>query len=179
MDYNKIYKDAFSNPSYSTNRGRKFSCSLVKNYITNEDNVIDIGSGRGPVLIELMDVFPPEKILSCDLENFHDMNVSFQPLNLIKEEDRNKIVDFFDLLTCLDVLEHIEEEYIEDILKFFKRIARKFIIIVANHSDVQNGIELHLTQRPLVWWKQLFKKYFKIIDNKSIHSDRAYVFVMI
>jgi 2-polyprenyl-3-methyl-5-hydroxy-6-metoxy-1,4-benzoquinol methylase len=179
MDYKKIYKNVFANPSYSKNHDRKFSCSIIKNYIIDEKSAIDIGSGRGPVLLELMEVMPADHILSCDLENFHDMEVPFEVVDLTIKNDRDKIVEYFDLLTCLDVLEHIEEKYMDDILQFFKRTARKIIIIVANHSDVQKGTELHLIQQPMLWWITLFERYFKIIDSKSIHDDRAYVFVMI
>ncbi len=179
INYKKIYKGVFANSSYSVNADRKFSCSLIKNYVIDEKSAIDIGSGRGPVLLELMEVIPAEHILSCDLENFHGMEVPFEAMDLTVAGDRNKIVSTFDLLTCLDVLEHIEEAYLNDILQFFKKIARKQIIIVANHSDVQNGMELHLIQKPFQWWENALSKYSTIIDSKSIHDDRAYVFVMV
>lgn len=182
MDYKKVYKDIFANPSYSVNADRKFSCEIIHNYITDEKSAIDIGSGRGPVLIELKKKISSEKILSCDLENFHGMSIPFEELNLTVEEDRKKILTkyiSFDFLTCLDVLEHIEEIYLNEILQFFKKIAKKFFIIVANHSDIHNGIELHITQKPLIWWEGLFKKYFEIIEKKSIHNGRAYIFVMV
>lgn len=102
-------------------------------------------------------------------------------MDLTVKEDRENILTkypTFDFLTCLDVLEHIEELYVEDIMQFFSKVAKKSLVIVANHSDIQNGTELHLIQKPLFWWESLFIKYFKIIEKKSIHNDRAYVFVM-
>jgi len=63
MDYKKIYEDAFANPSYSTNAGRKVSCGTVQHYLIDEKSAIDIGSGRGPVLLELMERLTVDLIL--------------------------------------------------------------------------------------------------------------------
>lgn len=179
IHYKAIYEKIFSISNYSINSDRKQTCQLVHNYLTgDEKGVIDIGSGRGPVLIELMTKFDKAQILSCDLKKFHDYDISFRKLDLSLKVDRDAVLkEFFrfDFLTCMDVLEHIEEKYLDDTLKFFKGISRRHLIVVANHSDVW-GQELHLIQESMNWWENRFLKYFSILDKKSIHSERAYVF---
>jgi 2-polyprenyl-3-methyl-5-hydroxy-6-metoxy-1,4-benzoquinol methylase len=180
IKYKEIYEKVFDIPHYSKNDDRKISCQLVHDYLSgNEKSVIDIGSGRGPVLIELLTKFENTQILSCDLKKFHDLNVPFEVLDLTAELDKNNILmnyPLFDFLTCMDVLEHIEEKELDDILSFFKLIAKKYLIIVANHSDVW-GEELHLIQESMDWWESRLTKYFfSILDKKSIHNNRAYVF---
>ena len=113
IQYEDIYEKVFNIPHYSVNKDRKFTCQLVHNYLTgNEKNVIDIGSGRVPVLLELIEKFPSSQIVSCDLKKFHDIEVPFRKLNLTIEKDRDELLKefpLFDFLTCMDVLEHIEE----------------------------------------------------------------------
>jgi len=179
IQYEDIYEKVFNIPHYSVNKDRKFTCQLVHNYLTgNEKNVIDIGSGRVPVLLELIEKFPSSQIVSCDLKKFHDIEVPFRKLNLTIEKDRDELLKefpLFDFLTCMDVLEHIEEKELVYTLKFFKGISKRHLIIVANHSDMWGG-ELHLIQQPMDWWEGKFAEHFKILDKMSIHSDRAYVF---
>ncbi len=177
--YKEIYERVFDIPHYSRNQDRKITCSQVHNYlIGTEKSIIDIGSGRGPVLIELLNHFQRSQILSCDLKKFHDIEVPFLKLDLTEFKDREAILRVFpqfDFLTCFDVLEHIERQELHAILRFFKELSKKHLIIVANHSD-NWGQELHLIQEPMDWWEESFGEYFKILDKKSIHNDRAYVF---
>jgi len=179
INYKETYEKVFDIPHYSKNRDRKVSCQLVHDYLSgDEKSAIDIGSGRGPVLLELLTKFQSSQILSCDLKKFHDLEVPFRVLDLTVKADRDSILlDFpvFDFLTCMDVLEHVEKKELDNILIFFKLIAKKYLIVVANHSDVW-GEELHLIQEPMDWWEDKLTKYFSILKKKSIHSNRAYVF---
>lgn len=181
IKYKEVYEKVFDIPYYSKNNDRKITCQLVHDYLSgDEKNVIDIGSGRGPVLIELLTKFQNFQILSCDLKKFHDLDVPFEVLDLTVEADRNDILIYyprFDFLTCMDVLEHIEEKELDKVLSFLKSVAKRYLIVVANHSDVW-GEELHLIQEPMNWWESRLTKYFSILEKKSIHSNRAYVFYL-
>jgi hypothetical protein len=60
----------------------------------------------------------------------------------------------FDLYFCCEVLEHIPEELIDDILKECKRVARKclFSIATANDAPYHSHINIH----DGVWWIKKF-----------------------
>jgi len=47
---------------------------------------------------------------------------------------------------------------------------------VANHSDIIDGIELHLIQENNDWWKTKIEKNFKIIHNRGNHANTLYMY---
>lgn len=172
INYKEIYSQAFSEKSYSSDYHIQYNYVLksLKNKFLKDDkfSVIDIGSGRGHLLKTLKIEFPNIEITSVDLANFHNLDFvnKFIDCDITKEEDREKLLnDKYDVLINLDFLEHIEEKYIDDILKTFVQISNFHIIAIANHSDKFNDVELHLIQQSNVWWEnEKLNKYFKIIN---------------
>ena len=77
----------------------------------------------------------------------------------------------FDVVVCLDVLEHIPYELIQKSLKEINRVSKKYAIIsVAHHSDIKNGWELHISSMPFGKWEHFIKKYFTILSSKTVSS---------
>jgi ubiquinone/menaquinone biosynthesis C-methylase UbiE len=68
----------------------------------------------------------------------------------------------FDVVGCFDVLEHLAEYQIGAAIEELRRVCRKLLVVsVAECSDVRDvpGIgptELHLTRRPVDWWREQF-----------------------
>ena len=84
----------------------------------------------------------------------------------------------FDLLTCLDVMEHIEKKYVNNIIQNFSRISNYAVLSIANHSDILNGVELHLIQEDMSFWKPLLENYFKIIDHTEFYNGRLHLLIL-
>ena len=68
----------------------------------------------------------------------------------------------FDLVTCTDVMEHIEREYVEEVLQeicdYAKVLAFIEVACTAAHnkfaSGPRMGQDVHITQRPPEWWQE-------------------------
>jgi trans-aconitate methyltransferase len=181
MDYLKTYSLAFSKISYSSDHHIQYDYAisqLLYNFdIQSTFTCIDIGSGRGQLIKMIKDVFPNSIITSVDLEKFNNENVNFKQCNLSNANERNSLTtNIYDVLCCTDVFEHLDKSFIEDVIQMCSILSNKCVLAIANHSDVQNGIELHTIQENDNWWDSYLTKYF-IIEKKEMHYDgRLYMY---
>lgn len=71
-----------------------------------------------------------------------------------------------DLVICTDVLEHIEPEYLGNVLLDLKRVVLKVCYAVINTGPAQkklpDGRNAHLIQQPLKWWEQTLAQFFEV-----------------
>jgi 2-polyprenyl-3-methyl-5-hydroxy-6-metoxy-1,4-benzoquinol methylase len=66
----------------------------------------------------------------------------------------------FDLITCFQVLEHLDRSRLECLMKTVESHSRAgtlFVISTANNSEVINGVELHVTQWDRGRWIEFFQ----------------------
>ena len=178
-NYKEIYEQSFSDLNYNLHPDNEFRFNMVYDYLKlNKVNTfVDIGSGRGTIIKYIITNHPSIEILSCDLKKFHNYDVEFIEINLC-DKDTFKISKKYDLLTCLDVLEHINKECVDDILFFLSKISKYSLITIANHSDIQNGVELHIIQENMEYWSPLIEKYFEIIKTETQYNDRLYMLTL-
>ncbi len=178
MDYSSIYNLIFKNKSYNDKNSISYKKALE--YIHNLNNIYtitNIGSGKGN-LERLLLCNKNFNITSCDLENFLDNDVlphNFVKIDLSNPECINNLPTT-DVLFCMDVLEHIEEKYVDNILKNFSKISKYVFLTIANHSDIIENIELHLIQKPLEFWSSLINKYFIVDLVEQHYNNRLFVF---
>ena len=168
----KLYNSLFENPNYnkhSTNTLRyKYALDFLK-FNHSDSNLIDIGSGRGTFLKLIIKRMPNIKITSADLEKFHPLNVDFVKIDL------NKVITLktkYDVLTCLDVIEHLKKESLNQVFDFFKKSSNYQFVSIANHPDIQNGKDVHLIQENLNYWIPVLEQHFNIknlIIKKFLH----------
>lgn len=85
--------------------------------------------------------------------------------------------EYFDGLICMDVLEHIPYENINDTIESLSKIADSAFFGIANHSDVLNGIELHLIQKGYDWWLNTLKKHYKIVQFITEQFDSKFFYI--
>ena len=185
MDYLKVYTKTFACFQYS-NVGEKDPKNLyINEYIeTNKNiqNVVDIGTGRGFLVKGIKEKFPELELLSVDLKQFNDIDVDFMRIDLSSIEDRTKLKNFkrYDLLTCLDVLEHLDKSFIEDVLVTISKISKVSILTIANHSDIWNGVELHTIREDFSYWEPLLLKYFTIdyYEEKYLRDGKPRLYLI-
>jgi hypothetical protein len=71
-----------------------------------------------------------------------------------------------EVVACLDVLEHIEEDRVDFVLKDLARCTRKvgYFIIHTGPSTktLEDGRNAHILQKPKEWWEEQLGKYFNI-----------------
>jgi len=84
-------------------------------------------------------------------------------------------------LICMDVLEHIDPLQIEETIQALAGMAPTAFLGIANHSDVQNGIELHLITEDSLWWLNLLAKYYKrcYIVSELAYSTNTAIFIIL
>ena len=71
-----------------------------------------------------------------------------------------------DLVCCIDVLEHIEEAFLEKVLEDLEKITIKigFFTIATGPAEkiLEDGRNAHLIQKPSSWWLMKLCKRFEI-----------------
>lgn len=91
----------------------------------------------------------------------------------------------FDLVAVPDVLEHVPEEFVDDVIRdsvSFLRDDGLFVATISNNlsyahflnSDGSLGDNLHCTLKPFEWWIEKFKT---LVPNKAyvlVHCDLEY-----
>lgn len=92
----------------------------------------------------------------------------------------NTIPSPADVVVCTDVLEHVEPEFIENVLDDLARVTAKVALVtVATRPAVKtlaDGRNAHLTVQPLSWWRSHFEERFKIL---AIQETEGYEFALI
>lgn len=182
MNYTEVYTNTFANIQYSNHYHVQYDNVLERlANIYNKDSyfsVIDVGSGRGQLIKNIKDNYPNSEITSVDLNQFHNENiVEFIKCDLSVETDRQKLLEkSYDVVTCTDVLEHLDESFIEEVIQMLSKLAKHSILAIANHSDIWNGIELHTIQKDCDWWTRLIEKYYVIRASQVLYNNRLYEF---
>jgi len=70
------------------------------------------------------------------------------------------------MVVCIDVLEHIEPEYLEDVLDHLEELT-EVVLFASVHmgpagKTLDDGRNAHLTQKPMTWWFRKFSERFDI-----------------
>lgn len=77
-----------------------------------------------------------------------------------------------ELVACIDVLEHIEPECLDDVLDDLRRCVLKYGIFTIHTKPAQkilpDGRNAHLIQEQPDWWKEKLNKRFTIIKELNI-----------
>jgi len=185
MDYLNTYTSLF-NKKYNQYGGNSISITHSIEFIKKNNivSVIDISTGTGVFLKELTKVLPNVKITFTDLDKFNDLDYEFISLDLSNNDDFKKIKkNTYELLTCLDVLEHLDKSFVDNVLYNFSQISKNVILTIANHHDIQNNIELHTIIENMDYWRPIITKFFIInheetYEFKQMNGDINYLYVL-
>ena len=80
----------------------------------------------------------------------------------------------FDAVICLDVLEHIPEEHLEEVLKNIAE--RASVAILVPHlglakTTLPDGRNAHCTIKSKNEWKAEFERYFSVVEGLPHHNE--------
>tara|TARA_R100001224_G_scaffold77436_1_gene48040 strand:- start:55 stop:540 length:486 start_codon:yes stop_codon:yes gene_type:complete len=117
---------------------------------------IDYGCGKGHLVNTINDLYPN----SC---------IGYDPaIEQWSELPKEKK----EMLICTDVLEHIEPDYLVDVLKnidsLFTKVAYLSIATCPASKSLPDGRNAHLIQEEPEWWKQTL---LENINAKIIHEE--------
>jgi len=85
------------------------------------------------------------------------------------------------MVCCIDVLEHIEPEFLEGVLDHLKRLT-EVVAFVTVHTGpamktLPDGRNAHLTQQPIQWWLEKLAKRFDLQTMQRV-GDHSYYCIM-
>ena len=83
------------------------------------------------------------------------------------------------MVACIDVLEHIEPEYLEIVLDDLQRLAQGIVFLTvttcAAFKTLSDGRNAHLTQQPMSWWLPKFLDRWSIQTVQTISEESFFV----
>lgn len=129
------------------------------------NSVLDYGTGKGMLVKHLKKKLPSTiKIDGYDpaIEEY-----SFHP-----EQP-------YDVLVCLDVLEHIEIDSIDSVLKDIKRLTSNFCYLVVDLQPavkkLQDGRNAHILLAPHDWWTNKLAQLFPCITSFPLYHEAGQI----
>ena len=124
------------------------SCNKNTNHSIN--SVLDYGTGKGG-LIQLIKTNCPAL---SKVEGFDPA---------VKEYSKIP-TGAYDLITCIDVLEHIDRDSVTNTLQTIKKVTNKYffysIDLVPAKKRLTDGRNAHILIAPPEWWSHLISEYF-------------------
>ena len=132
-------------------------------------NVLDYGAGL-QAIEELDNTLPNKKYTK-------KLNVtSYDPgIESIKNNNIPK-----DFLCCCDVLEHIEPEFLDNVLDDILRctLSKGFLAISCKEAKtiLPDGRNAHLIIEPFTWWRnKLIERGFELLKEEFYHVSHGYL----
>ena len=134
------------------------------------ETILDIGSQRGNFLWKIINDLPQKRIASIDIsERYYNVHKKVLMENAYLGDV--KVLPFkdnsFDIITCLEVLEHIDDT--NKVINELIRVASKYVILSVPSKEDSNPEHIHcFTNKDL---ENLFEGYtvkFKSVLNHKI-----------
>ena len=115
---------------------------VIKKY--NIETILDYGCGKAEFLPKKWNVYKYDPAIP-------------------EFEKKPKLGNKFDLVVCIDVLEHIPETDLPKIVKEIFDYSNKYVFCTAAVKEASktlpNGLNAHATVQNEKWWKELFAPY--------------------
>lgn len=77
-----------------------------------------------------------------------------------------------ELVTCIDVLEHVEPDMLDALLDELSGLTRKLALLTVHtgpaKKSLSDGRNAHIIQQPPSWWLQRFAKRFEILHVQAV-----------
>ena len=159
LDSNKMYEELHASPNNHF-RGRSIVRYLPDiMYLVKESNVqsvLDYGSGKGEVWKE------------HGLRSLLEVKVFLYDPGV--EEFQKKPSIPADLVICTDVMEHIPENCVDEVLKDIENFSKKAIFFTISTREANkilpNGQNAHVTIKPKEWWLKKINKINKFVITR-------------
>jgi len=90
------------------------------------------------------------------------MNISITSYDPAVAQFSNKPTGQYDLVLCIDVMEHVQEDKVDEVLKDIFTYSNKVFLTITCYAAKQiltNGKNAHYTVKDPDWWKEKLKPY--------------------
>lgn len=169
--YDYVYSNPTSNGGLYGFYGRRMNLfvGFIKENLPISSKIIDLGCGRGHMVKWL-------GTLGYDIEGTEIVDFLFKndlhglPVKKLFYSELYKLKDnSFDCVVSNDVIEHLSgEEEVHEAYENFIRISKRYVLISTGGIRAAGSIcgNLHEVINPQEWWKNLFLKKCKLIDER-------------
>ena len=150
-DYLKMQQELHRNPDYgvASVEYAPMVAQVMKAMGLNE--ILDYGAGKGRLGQTLDDMYENPLIIHHYDPAIPQWSQPPQPCNLV---------------ACIDVLEHIEPDLIDNVLDDLKRVTAKVGVFTVHTGAavkvLADGRNAHLIQQPASWWLPRFMGRFEL-----------------
>lgn len=125
------------------------------------NSILDYGCGKGDLLKAV------SKKVKVDVMNYDPA---------MKKFEQFPIGDGYELVTCTDVLEHIEPECLLEVVTDISELATKLAFFVIHTGPavhhLPDGRNAHLIQKPIDWWIDVLEAFFHTSEPIA-HGDKV------
>lgn len=178
MDEAKKYEAMWNRPEYRRfSPGEQCAKTFIATASPETGSIIaDIGcgTGRGTKALSGMGTF--RHILVDFAGNSLDGELVDAGIPFVKADLRRDLPLKADYVYCTDVLEHIEPDYVDQVLTNIKAIAPKAffqISLVEDSMGALIGHPLHLSVHPYEWWLDKFQSLGYSVISSGSNTDTA------
>lgn len=146
-DYRNLNKQLHeSRPDYGISGAKRASAVVELRRRLHLETILDYGSGKGTL----------GKALSFPIQEYDPAIPGKDSLPLPA-----------DLVICSDVLEHVEPECLEAVIRDLRRVTKKLLYVVVNtgpaNKTLLDGRNAHLIEKPGEWWIEKLSKAFYVM----------------
>jgi 2-polyprenyl-3-methyl-5-hydroxy-6-metoxy-1,4-benzoquinol methylase len=143
-EYQALNKELHeSNPGYGAGGGKWKDWVEQVILIYRPDTILDYGCGKGSL----------KKELNTEI-------LEYDPAIVGKDIPPDNV----DLVVCTDVIEHVEPEFLDEVLAHIKRISKAAFIVIAcrkGNKTLPDGRPAHLIVESPDWWKKKMQQHGK------------------
>ena len=171
MDYTNAYKEIHDkNPGF----GSRYDAGGLTSNIgiaiksvseNNINSMLDYGTGKGALVDHLKKTLGEKYLIDG-----YDPAVDAWS----KKPERR-----YNLVTCIDVLEHLEPNSIDNVLNEIKRITEGFCFLLIDLQPavqyLQNGRNAHTLLAPYDWWAGKLSNYFPYNVSFPIYNRGGFI----
>jgi 2-polyprenyl-3-methyl-5-hydroxy-6-metoxy-1,4-benzoquinol methylase len=122
-------------------------CAVIEKH--RPQSVLDYGCGKGVLGTVLHDRYPLMPVMMYD-----------PGIPEYAEAPQLAV----DMVCCVDVLEHIEPELIENVLNHIGKLTKKVAYFIVHTADcghkLPDGRPAHILQQPMSWWQDRIESAF-------------------
>lgn len=150
------YGEAYRDPVYRMGPERTRAVHAALLNLPVRGSLLDVGTGRGELLTIAENIgFHPVHGTEVVAELLQRVGVTYAEAHALPFGDGD-----FDVVCCLDVLEHLTPADTVPALCELRRVALQVLLVsAADYSSEWNGVELHVNRRPYDEWRELVRQH--------------------
>lgn len=166
MKLENLYIEMHKQPGMFLGHSLEKHKDKIATYLNNHEleTLLDYGCGKG------VSWQGNSGLELCDMFGVRDVRLYDPGVPRFSKKVRGN----FDAVICIDVLEHIPEDELDDVLKEIFQRAKKVVVVSfctrAAKKVLPNGLNVHVTIKPYDWWvEKLEKAHQKINKDVSLY----------